>query len=214
MRSRKAVLCLAAAILVGLQVLAPAIAAACSPAWYQPVEALAEADVAFVGTVADLKEEQQFDANGIDYTARYTYVFQVLTSWKGVSQPRVTVHWERHVTGRQPGEPLPILPCGPFGYTAGSTYLVYAEYEESGLLTATIYYGRNDEPVQSLDVLAEEFRLFGAGKQWSKPAGVGMPKAGAALNLGLLCGASLTAVSLGVALSICDRRRLSHPSNS
>ncbi|MDQ3928290.1 MAG: hypothetical protein M3328_03980, partial [Chloroflexota bacterium] len=123
-----------------------------------------------MGTVTDLKEDVRLDANAFDYTVYYTYVFQVLTSWKGVSQSRVTVHWERHFEVAAPGEHLIGPPCGPVGYDQGPTYLVYANYE-CNILTAMIYSGRNDIPVRSVGDAAEEFRVFGSGIQWNQSAG-------------------------------------------
>lgn len=200
MKGRKPVIYLTAIILVGLQAITPAVAFACSPAWYEPEEAIAEADVAFIGTLAELKEEKQFEPNGIDYTAHYTYVFQVLTSWKGVFEPQVTSQWQTHVDVPDPGEPPQILPCGPFGYELGFTYLVYANYDSNNSLTATVYYGRNDGPVHNISDVAEEFKAFGAGKQWTQP--VGMPIAGSdPSNVDVAIFLSLLVLGLGLFLT-------------
>ncbi|HEX8598729.1 MAG TPA: hypothetical protein VF952_09475 [Chloroflexia bacterium] len=179
MKRRPIFVLVALATLCALQVIAPAIVAACSPAVYTPESALEEADVAFVGTVTGLTEEAQLAANGVDYTLHYTYAFRVLTSWKGVSQPQVTVRWEKHIDlPESDAPPFPSPPCGPVGFDAGSTYLVYANYDSSNILVAMIYSGRNDIPIRSVNDVAEEFRLFGPGRQWNEPIGAGMPKAG------------------------------------
>ncbi|MDQ3703840.1 MAG: hypothetical protein M3437_01210 [Chloroflexota bacterium] len=200
MKHRLGLVLLATVTIFAVQALAPAIVAACSPAVYTPESAFEDADAVFMGTVTGVKEEVHFDANGKDFTVYYTYLFQVLTSWKGVSQPRVTVHWHRHMNVPDQDE-IFSRPCGPVSFDAGSTYLVYANYD-SNILTAMIYSGRNDIPIRSLEDIAEESRVFGPGKQWSQPAGVGMPKVGegaSILDNALVVG--LLVLGLGLALT-------------
>ncbi|HEX8230256.1 MAG TPA: hypothetical protein VF826_13210 [Chloroflexia bacterium] len=203
MKLKPAIALVAVATLFALQGIAPDIVAACSPAVYTPRSAFDEADVVFMGTVTGLTEEAQLAANGVDYTLHYTYAFRVLTSWKGVSQPQVMVRWKKHIDLPEPdAPPFPFPPCGPVGFDAGATYLVYANYDSNNIPLTMIYSGRNDIPIRSVNDVAEEFRLFGPGKQWSQPAGVGMPKAGeGASSLDNTLAIGLLVLGLGLALT-------------
>ncbi|MDQ5826553.1 MAG: hypothetical protein M3441_20360 [Chloroflexota bacterium] len=82
-------------------------------------------------------------------------------------------------------------------------YLVYAyrSGEDSELRASTRIGGATRE-IQGLADVETEFNLFGPGKQWDQPAGVGMPQAGegaSILDNTLVIG--LLVLGLGLALT-------------
>ncbi|HEY0072206.1 MAG TPA: hypothetical protein VGE04_19765 [Chloroflexia bacterium] len=209
MKRKSAVALVVIAIFFTAQILAPAVAAACSYLPYSPVRSFREADAAFIGTVVDAKEERQLDADGRSYQARTTYRFQVITSWKGVSTPEVTILFLEHVMLDEYGRRIELSMCpGPYGFTPGAMYVVFAVRDpETHALRSAVGLGARSRQLRSIADAQPEIRALGKGKQWIYTGGVGMPKAGAAeLNVGAALAIPLVALGLGLALQIFSRR--------
>ena len=207
MKHRLALAVVGIVLLLAAQVLAPAIAAACSYAPYSPVRTLREADAAFIGTVVEVKEERQLDADGRSYRANYIHRFQVITSWKGVSTPEVTILFQKHVVLDEYGR-RNLAPCPePEAFTPGATYLVYAARDAEGdALVAGYGPGWPNRILQSMADAQTEIRVFGKGKQWIYTEGVGMPKAGRA-EPSIDARLALWLVAVGLGLSLLGRYR-------
>lgn len=207
MKHRFAIAVLALATLFAVQLLAPALAAACSYGPdYTPRQMLRDASAAFVGTVVAASEERHSQPDGRSYKAVNTYRFRVATSWKGISTPEVIIVFRSQVFLPEQGNLAPGTCPYPEGFKLGAMYLVYAYRSgEDSELRASTRLGKATREIQSLADVETEFNLFGPGKQWDQPAGLGMPQAGHEMNLHLLLGVSLAMLSLGAGLSIYGR---------
>lgn len=123
MKNRLACAVILALISCCLQMLLPGRAFACScgaPSTVQ--EGLDTADAVFTGTVVSVTPINQNAPGGIYSRTPPSneVVFSVLSVWKGVLRPHVTV-----LTGTGSGD------CG-YGFMAGETYLVYAHSSQPG----------------------------------------------------------------------------------
>lgn len=155
----------AIALLVSLQLLRPSHAYACSCGKPPPSVRLADSNAVFSGTVLRDTQQKHSASDGGSYI-EHAYLFEVMSTWKGVTSSRVTIYFETDFVSP---EGFSIRGCEAKGFDVGQTYLVYAykdvgitPYEGRGRLSSSINFCSGTGPLNLAD---QDLKVLGAGQQ-------------------------------------------------
>lgn len=156
---------LSVALLLSTQLFRPSFAYACSCAMPVPNGPFVDSAAVFSGKVISDTDRKRSTADGGSYV-EHIYLFEVLSAWKGLMSPRVTIYSLSDFVNPQG---LSVIGCEGKGFDVGKTYLVYA-YRDNAQ-TPNTGQGRLSSSVNAcsrtglLSLAGEDLKVLGQGQQ-------------------------------------------------